>query len=80
MVKLIDGKTEDDVLAWDTAPSGPPPFMFVGGLNGLSAGETGYMTLDLEAGTYVAVCHIPDPGSGVAHLHLGMIKSFTVTD
>ena len=78
VVKLAPGKTEDDLLGWDAAPSGPPPFASVGGLNGLSAGATGYMTLDLEPGTYVAVCHIPDPGSGVPHLHLGMFKRFTV--
>jgi len=29
------------------------------------------MTLDLQPGTYVAVCHLTDPPTGVVHLHLG---------
>lgn len=78
VLKLAPGTTEADVLAWDSAPSGPPPFTFVGGINGLSSGAAGYVALDLEPGTYVAICHIPDPSSGVAHLHLGMIKQFAV--
>jgi hypothetical protein len=80
ILKLAPGQTADDVLVWDSSPSGPPPFTSVGGLNGISAGASGYMTLDLDPGAYVAVCHIPDSGSGVAHLHLGMIEPFSVDD
>jgi len=78
VLKLAPGMTAADALAWDSAPSGPPPFAFVGGINGLSSGAAGYMALDLEPGTYVAICHIPDPGTGMAHLYLGMIKQFAV--
>jgi hypothetical protein len=78
VVKLADGKAVDDVLAWYRAPSGPPPFEAVGGINGLSNGGIGYMTLDLQPGAYAAVCVIPEQASGVAHLHLGMVKAFGV--
>lgn len=78
VLKLGPGKTDADVLAWDSAPSGPPPFESVGGINGFSADGSGYMTLDFAPGEYLAVCHIPDPISGVAHLHLGMISHFSV--
>jgi len=78
VLKLAPGKTDEDVLAWDSAPSGPPPFESVGGINAFSADGSGYMTLDLAPGEYLAVCHIPDPVSGVAHLHLGMTRHFTV--
>jgi hypothetical protein len=78
VVKLGEGKTVPDVMAWYRAPSGPPPFEAVGGINGLSAGQSGYMTLDLQPGSYAAICVIPDPASGLAHLHLGMVKAFTV--
>jgi hypothetical protein len=78
VVKLAEGKTVDDVKAWYRAPSGPPPFEAVGGINGLSTGGTGFMTLDLQPGAYAAICVIPEPASGVAHLHLGMVKAFTV--
>ena len=36
------------------------------------------MTLDLQPGAYAAVCLVPDPASGQAHLHLGMVKAFAV--
>jgi hypothetical protein len=78
VVKLVEGKGVDDVMAWYRAPAGPPPFEAVGGINGLSAGVTGYMTLDLQPGSYAAICVIPDPASGTAHLHLGMVKAFAV--
>jgi hypothetical protein len=36
------------------------------------------MTVDLEPGTYVAICNIPDPASGMPHSRLGMLRQFTV--
>lgn len=78
VLKLAPGKTAQDVLAWENAPSGLPPFEAVGGINGLSPNAAGYMTLDLQPGSYVAICHIPDPASRLPHAHLGMIKAFTV--
>lgn len=78
VLKLAPGVSQQDLLEWEDAPGGPPPFQAVGGINGFSVEGSGYMTLDLEPGTYVAVCHIPDPATGIAHAHLGMIKTFTV--
>jgi hypothetical protein len=78
VLKLAPGVSQQDLLAWEDAPNGPPPFEAVGGINGFSVDGSGYMTLDLTPGTYVAVCHIPDPATGIAHAHLGMIKTFTV--
>ncbi|MCC7368715.1 MAG: hypothetical protein IT306_09845 [Chloroflexi bacterium] len=78
VVKLADGKSVADVMTWYRTPSGPPPFEAVGGINGLSTGQTGYMTLDLQPGAYAAICLVPDPASGQAHLHLGMAKAFAV--
>ena len=78
LIKLADGKTMDDVSAYMQNPQGPPPFMDAGGMQGLDKGNTGYLSLDLQPGTYVALCHIPDPASGKAHDELGMVKVFTV--
>jgi hypothetical protein len=78
ILKLNAGVTEQDLFKWDEAPNGPPPFEMLGGINGLSASGSGYMTLDLTPGTYLAICHIPDPTTGIDHAHLGMIKRFTV--
>jgi hypothetical protein len=78
VVRLAPGASVQDVLAWTTQPSGPPPFEAVGGMNGLSVGGVGYMTLDLPVGSYVAICHIPDPNTGLPHAQLGMLKAFAV--
>jgi hypothetical protein len=78
ILKLAPGKTTQDVLAWQADPSTPPPFEAVGGMNGLGAAIDGYMTVDLQPGSYVAICNIPDPGSGQPHSRLGMIRAFTV--
>jgi hypothetical protein len=78
ILRLAPGATPVDVLTWQPDQGTPPPFEAVGGMNGLSQGESDYMTLDLEPGTYVAICNIPDPGTGLPHARLGMIRQFTV--
>jgi hypothetical protein len=80
VLRLAPGKVAQDVIDWQTAPSGPPPFEAVGGMEAFSAGGSGDMTLDLQPGIYVAICNVPDPASGVSHARLGMIQQFTVTD
>jgi hypothetical protein len=80
VLKLAPGKTSQDVIDWANAPAGPPPFEADGGMNAFSADGSGYMTLDLQPGTYVAICNVPDPASGQPHAHLGMIRQFTVTN
>jgi hypothetical protein len=78
VVKLADGTTVARVQAWFRASSGPPPFEAMGGINALANQNSGYMTLDLQPGSYAAVCVVPEPASGIPHVHLGMVKSFTV--
>lgn len=79
LLKLPEGKTLNDVTQFLKTPDGPPPFIPVGGMNGLDVGMTGYLQLDLEPGNYVAICNIPSPkAEGHPHFTLGMIKVFTV--
>lgn len=78
LLKLNDGVTLDQALAWMDESVGPPPFTNAGGLQGIDPGEVGYVHLNLQPGTYVALCYIPDPASGKAHLELGMMVPFTV--
>ena len=79
MVKLAEGKTLDDLKALFTAePSGPPPFAYVGGLGAISPNISGWLTVDLTAGNYVALCFVPDAATGKSHAELGMITAFTV--
>jgi hypothetical protein len=78
ILKLAPGASLSEIQAWQPDSGTPPPFEAVGGMNGLSVGETHYMTVDLQPGTYVAICNIPDPGSGIPHSRLGMVRQFTV--
>jgi hypothetical protein len=78
LIKLAEGKTIADMQAWMHAPTGAPPFTNVGGLQAVNRGETAYLHLDLTPGTYVALCHVPDPASGKQHMELGMIVPFVV--
>jgi uncharacterized cupredoxin-like copper-binding protein len=79
ILRLADGKTLEDVAKFLNAPDGPPPFMPVGGINGLDVGLSGYIEFDFQPGTYVAICNIPSPkAEGHPHFTLGMMKEFTV--
>jgi hypothetical protein len=79
ILKLEDGKTAQDVLAFLGGAGGPPPFAPVGGMNGLDQGLHGYAELDLNPGSYVAICNIPSPqAEGHPHFTLGMMREFRV--
>jgi hypothetical protein len=77
VVQLAPGKTMQDVNAFLAAGGeGAPPFMPVGGINGFSSEGEGWAVMDLEPGSYVALCFIPDPASHMPHLALGMVAEF----
>ncbi len=80
VLRLEAGKTVADVMAFlGGQVAGPPPFIPVGGANGIDVGLTQYAELNLEPGNYVAICNIPSPkAQGHPHFTLGMIKEFTV--
>lgn len=85
IIQIALGKTVDDVKNFFDAPptappAGPPPGLPVGGMNALTKGNTGIVVLDLTPGNYAAICNVPDQSkpNGDSHLHLGMIKGFTV--
>jgi hypothetical protein len=80
LMKLESGKTAKDALAYleQQNPSGPPPFTDAGGIGALGLDKSGWVTLNLEPGNYVAVCFVPDPASGRPHFMLGMHQTFTV--
>jgi len=79
VVKLADGKTVADYVGFFAGrPNGPPPGQNVGGMQGLAKDGSGVVDFDLAPGNYALVCQIPDPASRVAHMQMGMAKSFTV--
>lgn len=78
MLRLNAGKTMDDVMAWAQDQTTAPPFAMIGGMQGLTPGQAGWLTLDLKPGSYIAACDIPDPTTGKPHSELGMLMPFTV--
>jgi hypothetical protein len=80
LIKLAQGKTEQEALAYlgEQNPAGPPPFTDAGGIGALGLDKSGWVTLNLDAGAYVALCFVPDPKSGMPHFMLGMATPFTV--
>jgi hypothetical protein len=78
IVKLAPGKTAQDVSAFYTHPSGPPPFVNIGGMAAISSGFSGWVKLDFAAGNYVALSQVLDKATGKPDFLLGMIASFTV--
>ena len=79
LLRLAEGKTLADAMAYLSDPLGPPPFLPVGGINGLNPGLAGYLEYDFAPGKYIAICNIPSPAAqGMAHSQLGMVKEITV--
>jgi hypothetical protein len=62
----------DEWKGWTGLPN------LVAGVGVLSPQRVSLAQIDLEPGTYGAVCYIPEPSSGKAHLMLGMTEVFTV--
>jgi hypothetical protein len=88
MLKVPEGTTIDDFLALaatfgDPAASPPAGLSFEDITTGFdtadqSSGVTTWIAADLESGTYILVCFVPDPESGAPHAMLGMIDVVTV--
>lgn len=78
IVKLAPGKGVQDIAAFFQSPSGPPPFEELGGMATMRAGESGWLSLDLEPGNYAVFSFIPNAKTSKSQLSLGMITAFTV--
>ena len=72
--RLMPGKSKADVEQWlargRTGERPVSPVFF--GTSRQSAGETLYVTVDLERGGYLFICRIPDAGDGRPHVEHGM--------
>ena len=79
LVKLPPGVPATGLLEWmNGGMKGPPPAMPMGGIVGLTAGQTNVITVDLEPGEYALYCFLPAP-DGKEHVAHGMFKQVTVT-
>lgn len=82
ILQLAPGKTAQDVETYlnEAPPSGPPPFVLLGGVGGMhpGAGGTQWLLTNLAPGNYVAACLVVDPVSHKTHAAMGMLTGFTV--
>jgi uncharacterized cupredoxin-like copper-binding protein len=79
LVRLEEGKTVTDLMQAMKNAHGPLPgwAVDVGGPNVPGPGAVSAVTLNLEAGNYVAICVIP-AADGVPHIMKGMLRELTV--
>lgn len=79
LMRVDDDKGFADVVTFlQGGFRGEQPLAFVGGAGGVEPGADTYVDLDLEPGTYVAMCFLPDAATGKRHAELGMVTTFTV--
>jgi hypothetical protein len=66
----------------DATPTGGGPsgrdILGVGGVGWLSPGTTAWAEVNLEPGTYIVLCFVPDPETFTPHVAMGMVDVFTV--
>lgn len=72
--------TPEQIAAALQSPEAPPPFPMenLSGMQALTAGLSGWVTVDFTPGTYVLLCFVPDPATGLPHLALGMYAVITI--
>ncbi len=81
LAKVGDNVNLDELGSWmdwsnpkgliEPAPSG---VTFLGGVNNMLAGDTGFFTANLDPGSYVLIAEVPNPASK------NMLKTFTVSE
>jgi hypothetical protein len=78
-MRLDDGVALGDVAAYlQGGFKGESPVTFTGGAGGIEVGKDSYVDLDLEPGTYLAMCFLTDKATGKRHVELGMLTQLTV--
>lgn len=83
MIRVLPGHTVEEVMSalqagGEAAMQGlAVPY---GGVQAMAIGLSSFIDLDLEAGSYIILCFVPDPASGQSHLALGMLSAFEAAD
>ena len=86
LLELKAGKTLADLMQVLSGPptEGPPPGLAAIANEYADAfaepGKRASVTLTLHPGNFVALCPVPDPGSGKPHFALGMISELRVRE
>jgi hypothetical protein len=77
LVKLVPGKTMEDLDAWLKNLEGPPPASSVGGVSSLAANAEAHFEVDLMPGDYVLFCLVT-ASDGRPHTAHGMIQHLRI--
>jgi hypothetical protein len=81
---IREGVSEEDFMKAFQGPppagGGPRPYVAVGGGAVIAGGGSEVFDLDVQPGTYFAMCFVGDPTSGAPHFALGMMKRFEVKE
>lgn len=79
IIRLSEGKSMDDLIAWSREGQGPEPFEYFTMWNILSPGTTSWGEIELQPGEYLAVDFMPDFASEDGwNIEQGMVQTFTV--
>ena len=79
LVKLVPGRTAHDVIESIEDRNAEQAGVPIGGVTPMSVGETNWVSVNLEPGSYALICFIPDQrGDGKPHFMHGMTKEFEV--
>lgn len=78
IVRLLPGKTPQDMAEWAAKPAGPPPADWLNGIAVMQPGQVNYDAIDFKPGHYAIFCFVPDKSDGKPHAMHGMVKEFTV--
>jgi plastocyanin len=79
IARVPDDVTPEQIAAALQSPEAPPfPMENLSGMQALSAGLSGWVTVDFTPGTYVLLCFVPDAATGLPHVALGMYAVVTV--
>ena len=77
LLRLNDGKVLADAITWFSDPTTEKPFVEVGGVGVVAPGTSGWSTMHLAAGHYIALCFVPN-AEGTPHAMLGMLTQFEI--
>lgn len=80
VIELVTNESEDENA---TPTGGGPSFAEiepVGGVGWISPGISAWTEVDLQPGTYIALCFVFDPETGLPHVAMGMVDVFTIDE
>lgn len=81
VIRLVAGKTLDDITAWLESEEGPQPWEDVAFWNVMSPGQQSWGELDLPAGAFLVLDFLPDfDHDGAPNFSLGMVAELTVVE